>query len=337
MAARAAACAAVPGPDIRQQLATLLGKEAVQIRKTDETPPRVSVIDVIMAITRKTHHDAAQDFRRLSDQYPEVGTNCSHLKFKGRGQRDTAVTDAKGIVEIIMLLQGHQAARVRRQAAELLCRYLGGDLALVDEVCRIRGFQEEMAAQRPDDPRRIFGQEVEAAAGSSGTVGEQLARMFTTMNQRLKAQEEMLARIHERLEHDRARVNLNVRAPKRASPHNPPITREIAAAPFPVARFLDEKEEEDNTWSGVRRSFAPSFGMQVQILKKRKLRADGEQPTYIEQNHRAQLYYTLADRPLMEEAWEMTTAHREELAGRCPPATLAVRGPSVMDMLRGEA
>ncbi len=156
------------------------------------------------------------------------------------------------------------------------------------------------------------------------------------MNQRLTAQEEMLARIHERLEHDRARVNLNVRAPKRASPHNPPITREIAVAPFPIARFLDEKEQEDNTWGGVRRSFAPSFGMQVQILKKRKLRADGERPTYIEQNHRAQLYYTLADRPLMEEAWEMTAAHREELAGRCPPTTLAVRGPSVMDMLRGE-
>ena len=43
------------------------------------------------------------------------------------------MTDAKGIVEVIMLLPGQQAARVRRQAAELLCRYLGGDLALVDE------------------------------------------------------------------------------------------------------------------------------------------------------------------------------------------------------------
>ena len=55
------------------------------------------------------------------------------------------MTDAKGIVEVIMLLPGQQAARVRRQAAELLCRYLGGDLALVDEVCRNRGFQEQLA------------------------------------------------------------------------------------------------------------------------------------------------------------------------------------------------
>ena len=31
------------------------------------------------------HHDAGQDYRRLLNQYPEVGTNCSHLKFLGRG------------------------------------------------------------------------------------------------------------------------------------------------------------------------------------------------------------------------------------------------------------
>ena len=75
----------------------------MQIRKTNETPPRISIIDVAIAVTGKTHHDAAQDFRRLFNQYPEVGTNCSHLKFAGRGQRDTPVTDAKGIVDIIML------------------------------------------------------------------------------------------------------------------------------------------------------------------------------------------------------------------------------------------
>ena len=44
----------------------------------------------------------------------EVGPNWSHFKFKGRRQKDTAVTDAKGIIEVVMLLQGQQAARVRR-------------------------------------------------------------------------------------------------------------------------------------------------------------------------------------------------------------------------------
>ena len=97
-----------------------------------------------------THHDAAQDYRRLLNQYPEVGTNCSNLKFPGRGQGDTPVVDVRGIVEIVMLLPGQHAARVRRQAAELLCRFLGGDLALVDEVCKIRGFQFKHQKIRAD-------------------------------------------------------------------------------------------------------------------------------------------------------------------------------------------
>ena len=66
-----------------------LGRGTVQIRKTNETPPRISIIDVAIAVTGKTHHDAAQDYRRLLNQYPEVGTNWFHLKFPGRGQRDT--------------------------------------------------------------------------------------------------------------------------------------------------------------------------------------------------------------------------------------------------------
>ena len=64
-------------------------------------------------------------------------------------------------MEIVMLLPGRHAARIRRQAAELLCRYLGGDLALVDEVCRNRGFQEQLAVQAPEDPRHLFGEVVD--------------------------------------------------------------------------------------------------------------------------------------------------------------------------------
>ena len=123
MAARAAACATVAGPDIRQQLATLLGKETVgPIRKTDEDPPRISIIDVIAVITGKDKNQAAEDLRRLTARHPDVKANCFNVKFRDsrgrRGQKDTLVTDARGMVELIMLMAGSQAARVRRQAAE---------------------------------------------------------------------------------------------------------------------------------------------------------------------------------------------------------------------------
>jgi len=132
-------------------------------------------------------------------------------------------------------------------------------------------------------------------------------------------------------------VNLNVRAPKRAAQHLPQIATDIAGAgrPLPLAKFLDEKEREDTPWESVRRSFAPAFGMLTQVLKKKKLKDEGRQGMYVEQNHRAQILYVEEDRALMEQAWELSTAHREDLMGRREPPVTAVHGrPSVLDLLQ---
>jgi len=114
----------------------------------------------------------------MDTEYPEFKSGCCDFKFKGRGQRDTPVACVRGIVEILVLLPGRQAARVRRQAAEILTRYLGGDLSLVDEICRNRGMQEELAVQNSDDARRVFGDAIEAAAPMGE---EQLARVCTAI------------------------------------------------------------------------------------------------------------------------------------------------------------
>ena len=326
---------------IHGQLSTLLGREVKQVRKTSQVPPRVSVIDVISAFLGVSGNVAAVTLGRLKSEYPEVTSGCCDFKFKGRGQRGTPVACVRGIVEIVVLLPGRHAARVRRQAAELLTRFLGGDLSLVDEICRNRGMQEELAVQNPEDPRRIFGEAVEAA----GPLGEQqLARVCTEIATRTVPAilDRVTAHIDERLARveSRQRVNLNVRAPKRAAAQNQPVARDIAHAgwPYPVSKFLDQKEREDPSWRSARKSFAPSFGIQVQILKKRKLKADGAQGIYVEQNHRPQLLYTEEDRPLMEEAWALTEAHREDLAGVRQPNLRALPAASsrasVVDMLR---
>ena len=52
--------AASSGDDIPAQLAALLGRKAVRIRKTDETPPRISVIDLASAIRMKDANQAAE-------------------------------------------------------------------------------------------------------------------------------------------------------------------------------------------------------------------------------------------------------------------------------------
>ena len=59
----------------------------------------------------------------------DINAKCTDVKFpdaRGRqGQRKTKVIDVRGIVEIVMLLPGRVASRVRTAAAGLLCRYLG--------------------------------------------------------------------------------------------------------------------------------------------------------------------------------------------------------------------
>ena len=141
------------------------------------------------AVTGKSEDAAAQDFRRMCERHPDVNAFCTDVKFPDsrgrRGQKATPVTDVRGIVEIVMLLPGSRAARVRCEAAGLLVRYLGGDRKIVDEVRAMHGFQQHMAAERPDDPRRIFAEAAGGGAGSSGaspSAGpsqEQLARVFS--------------------------------------------------------------------------------------------------------------------------------------------------------------
>ena len=105
----------------------------------------------------------------MSKKYPDVSAKCTDVKFpdaRGRqGQRKTKVTDVRGMIEVVMLLPGRMASRVRTTAAGLLCRYLGGDLSLADEVCALRGVQEQLA-HSPEDPRRLFGEAVEATPSS---------------------------------------------------------------------------------------------------------------------------------------------------------------------------
>ena len=46
---------------------------------------------------------------------PEVVALCYHFQFSGQGQRETPVANAKTLVQIILLLPGEQAAKVRTE------------------------------------------------------------------------------------------------------------------------------------------------------------------------------------------------------------------------------
>ena len=142
--------------ELGRELSAILGRRVrKQIRKTEETPPRVSIIDVAVVITGTNANHAGQILRRIKDRYPDVHSFCVDFRFPGQGQKDTPVAGIRGLVEIIMLLPGEGAARVRRQAAELLCRRGGlrGGLSPGWDCC---GFflNPQVARRRPFLDRR---------------------------------------------------------------------------------------------------------------------------------------------------------------------------------------
>jgi len=137
-------------------LSQLTDTSVLQIRKTDDSPPRVSVIDTIRSFTGVQQPDWT--WRQLKNAHPEVHGLTTDFKFEGQGQKKTPVADARGIVRIIMLLPCRAAAPVRAKAADVLVRYLGGDPSLVPEIAQNRAAQEMLPESHP---ARIFGETVE--------------------------------------------------------------------------------------------------------------------------------------------------------------------------------
>ncbi len=128
------------------------------IRKTAELPPKVSVYDVIGAITGKNTDDAGKTYRRLVEQHPEVRTSSPDFTFYGRGQRPTPIADAREITEVVMLLQGRGAAQFRKKSADVVVRFSGGDPHIVEEIAANRLAQQNLPENHP---MRIFGETVE--------------------------------------------------------------------------------------------------------------------------------------------------------------------------------
>ena len=135
-----------------------------QIRVMPGCPKKVSVFDVIKVVTGNVNPRRTwEDIRPMLFQVVPERANLFYFKFPGKGQRETPVVGAKGLVTIMNLLQGERAARFRAAEADVLVRYLGGDLTLIGEVQGINETQRQLPA---DHPARIFGEHVEAAAGN---------------------------------------------------------------------------------------------------------------------------------------------------------------------------
>ena len=68
-------------PDLMVYMAEVDDDSVQRIRKTAESPPRVSVYDVLGAVTRYPDDQSRGLYRRMLETYPEVGAFCTYFKF----------------------------------------------------------------------------------------------------------------------------------------------------------------------------------------------------------------------------------------------------------------
>ena len=136
----APAVAAAAGQDVhnpngtaRSALAALLGRDAgdlPSIRKTEDTPANYSIYDVIALIKGCSVQHASQEFDRLRERYGDGSPICGPVSFRdSRGRvnpNKTPVTTIEGIVEVVLLLTGTKAAKIRQKIARVFVQYLGG-------------------------------------------------------------------------------------------------------------------------------------------------------------------------------------------------------------------
>lgn len=115
----------------------------------DSLAKKGSVLDTIQLVTGCGQSHACHTFRSITDSFPEVMKKIDNLKFPGRGQKPTPCAHVNVLMEIAFLCPGRHAKQFRTQSAVTLCRALGGDLTLVDEVMQrhaeVSGTDEQAA------------------------------------------------------------------------------------------------------------------------------------------------------------------------------------------------
>ena len=95
----------------------------------------LSVRDIIMHVCVKNGHDAMQIFRRINDlEKREFRDSLIKFKFPGRGQSLHPVIKLPDSIKLVMMLPGRNALRYRSKFADIISRYLDGDMSLCLEI-----------------------------------------------------------------------------------------------------------------------------------------------------------------------------------------------------------
>ena len=94
----------------------------------------------------------------MKREHAESVNNIHTFRFPGQRGSATDVVDLPAALQIIMLLPGRAAAKVRLKASVLLVRFLGGDISLVAEIYDMNALQQHLREHWPEHPLARFGE-----------------------------------------------------------------------------------------------------------------------------------------------------------------------------------
>jgi hypothetical protein len=101
------------------------------VRVTDDG--MIYAVDLAMVVTGLSRNDAGQALRRLPDKVFPSG-NLPERNLPGKGNAHTKLLTFKHAIELIMVLPGTIAKKIRQKFADIITRYIAGDATLVDEI-----------------------------------------------------------------------------------------------------------------------------------------------------------------------------------------------------------
>ena len=136
--------------------------------------PHVSATQLIEVVTRTSRTNASHAWTKMKNEGVLSVNGIHALSHRMPGQRGSPseVIDIPTALQIIMVLPGRTAAKVRVKASVLLTRFLGGDVTLVGEVYGMNELQAYLREHHPEHPLCAFREAVEAGQTASSSCQE---------------------------------------------------------------------------------------------------------------------------------------------------------------------
>ena len=133
------------------------------IRKTEGSPCKVSVYDMLEALSGYPLHSGHVPWQRLRQRYPDLEALVSRYRFHGKGQQPTPVVDESKIAVLAALVPGNVAAQRRREMMAAEPQAVQNEMLDAESLLRERGYSSQecsrLAAELAKDIKLIAASE----------------------------------------------------------------------------------------------------------------------------------------------------------------------------------